>query len=1278
MAMEIYTFGSGSYVVEALHAVKMFMGSSSYSTLARIAGLIALLWVLLAALRNKNGGSIQADWSWLLFYMFFWVGLIVPKVDVAIIDEIDPPTGASPIVTNVPIGIGGLAYIVTGIGHGLVDKYETYITIPGDQKYSENGMLFGANVVRSFGEMEFPDAGYSSDINMFIQHCMFPRIVDGALPLDALATSTDLWQEMKVVAQKNRWVEFSGGTVRTCFDAMNDLDTRMNSQVNTAAGVAGQKIWPTKNLSNAQSAFLASAGGTTAADFLGVAKTGADLTRQAMMIRAVSGALEGASIDSDNQAMAQAVFQAKAEVQQRNMYIAMGNMASRTLPVMKAVMEAISYALAPLIFLFILMPGGVAAFGQYAIFMVWLQMWPILYAIINSIMYWYGSQSSTNSALLSDGSHGLTLESMNSVFSTNADMVALAGYMAISIPMISYMLIKGGMNAGGSIYSSMMQPANSAATTAATEQTNGAMTMNSLTMDTSNFNNMNGNKMDIDRKISWGQDMVTNQSGDTVTSTRLNHAVRDMPGMANEGQYVTQMKDSFRATASINTQQVASAKESLTQAQSRQASAEQAYESSVSSAKQSVASFLVSLARGEDRGEVYNYGSMGQVGDSVKSMVSNIRSIADSASTTGEDREAVMTKIGANLSLGTGGGRGGADAGISATDTSSLAIQKGIANNKQLQDAFSGENLSAFARTFQGSESFNSFVRSNFTGSDQLSASLTNMQTSKEALRTAMQDTATYQTGYDRAVSESYSVQTDQTKVARDLYWGSGGQSLSGEDQQRLLVGRSNFDQSLDPSKANGLRGQADSLGIPDAGLSNAIRAGVDSGEGSVNAAHNANLSSVHSGQSSEGVSPGGHLQNDVSGKVNAGQMMARGSVNHATATLDAQEQARDKLLSTGADSVYDAGKRQELTSMALEGNGFDLSANALNEQRLGNGSPFANESGIVAGRDGFSQRDSAKAAIGEQGAREFAGSEVQGSDGKWRSEAEIFAGKDTRDLAHSAAHGYVREDVATPGVNQSAAALGTVEKGGVLMPGDTAFRDNDRGIHAMKTVSDAVQGMENMIFGSPQKEADKPASPWKDAKDDVNQSPQAGETTSQKKNDDVGAWGVALKAVDSVLNAVVPAAHASSVPMQQGNVGTRSFGAGGDIPEGNPVAGGGRISSGFGGRVHPVLGVWKQHDGIDIAAPKGTPVSSTADGVVKFSGEKSGYGNIVIIDHGNGVETRYAHLNSFSMGAREGQAVKAGDMIGTVGSTGRSTGNHLHYEVRQDGKAVDPSRFIK
>lgn len=121
-----------------------------------------------------------------------------------------------------------------------------------------------------------------------------------------------------------------------------------------------------------------------------------------------------------------------------------------------------------------------------------------------------------------------------------------------------------------------------------------------------------------------------------------------------------------------------------------------------------------------------------------------------------------------------------------------------------------------------------------------------------------------------------------------------------------------------------------------------------------------------------------------------------------------------------------------------------------------------------------------------------------------------------------------------------------------------------------------------------------------------------------------------------------------------------------------SPIEGGGRISSRFGMRRHPVHGDQRMHSGVDIAAPGGTPIRASASGRVIFSGVQGGYGNMVIIDHGNGVTTRYAHQNGRSM-PRVGTQVTRGQVIGQVGTTGTSTGNHLHYEVRRNGSAIDP-----
>jgi murein DD-endopeptidase MepM/ murein hydrolase activator NlpD len=129
-------------------------------------------------------------------------------------------------------------------------------------------------------------------------------------------------------------------------------------------------------------------------------------------------------------------------------------------------------------------------------------------------------------------------------------------------------------------------------------------------------------------------------------------------------------------------------------------------------------------------------------------------------------------------------------------------------------------------------------------------------------------------------------------------------------------------------------------------------------------------------------------------------------------------------------------------------------------------------------------------------------------------------------------------------------------------------------------------------------------------------------------------------------------------------------------VPSDKPVKSA-AFTSGYGVRSDPFKGRAAMHAGIDLAGPVGTPIYATADGVVSDAAYNSGgYGNLVKIDHGRGIETRYGHLSSFSV--RAGQRVTRGQMIGRMGSTGRSTGSHLHYEVRIDGKPVNPIPFMK
>lgn len=129
-------------------------------------------------------------------------------------------------------------------------------------------------------------------------------------------------------------------------------------------------------------------------------------------------------------------------------------------------------------------------------------------------------------------------------------------------------------------------------------------------------------------------------------------------------------------------------------------------------------------------------------------------------------------------------------------------------------------------------------------------------------------------------------------------------------------------------------------------------------------------------------------------------------------------------------------------------------------------------------------------------------------------------------------------------------------------------------------------------------------------------------------------------------------------------------------IPAIWPVGPQGRtITSSFGTRKNPVTGRVRTHKGLDIAARKKSPVAATAAGTVSFAGKDRTYGKYVVINHGNGMETRYAHLRKIK--TKRGVRVKPGHVIGKVGKTGRATGPHLHYEVWVRGKPVDPKDYL-
>ena len=154
--------------------------------------------------------------------------------------------------------------------------------------------------------------------------------------------------------------------------------------------------------------------------------------------------------------------------------------------------------------------------------------------------------------------------------------------------------------------------------------------------------------------------------------------------------------------------------------------------------------------------------------------------------------------------------------------------------------------------------------------------------------------------------------------------------------------------------------------------------------------------------------------------------------------------------------------------------------------------------------------------------------------------------------------------------------------------------------------------------------------------------------------------------------SAVISVSRAADLVGRPLNLSSRTRAVDGarSLPSGAPLANG-VMTSGFGNRRHPVLGSWRHHAGIDLASAHGSEIRATADGVVTKAARNGGYGLYVALAHSGGVETSYGHMSRLNVSA--GQSVRRGQVIGYVGATGLATGPHLHYEVRVNGKPVNP-----
>lgn len=519
---EIFAYQNSDSLFGIFNAIAAIRGSDTYlSAMGGVAfcGFIAALLAYAFAPHKLQG------WQWLASVVLVYSVLFVPRVAVGIVDK----TGGAPVkvVANVPFGLAVLGSMTSTIGNTLTALFETaFQAIPGaaglpaELTYQKNGLLFGNRLIRETGQVVFPDPAFRTDMINFIHNCTLYDIIDGTIDAAVFAKADDAWAMMATPNPARFSTVSRGASVDAlpCPAVYADLNSRLPAQVNSITGKLAVQLNPTLPgavaagviASQIEQAYLKNR-------IANAAKTAGDLIRQNAILNAISDTGQLVSQkQNDPAAMMLAVGRAQAVAQTNAAWRNNGKIAEQALPVVRNVIEALAYALFPIVVLLLMLTGGretMLALKNYCALLIWIQLWPPLYAILNYMATMFAASELAAAANVGGGATALSLMTSSPIYANAISAEAVVGYLTLSIPFIAWAALKRMENFGSAVTGGLsgLQSAVAASTGAAAS---GNVSMGNVAMDQM--------QLAPNRTSAFMQSWQSDVTGNTMTSNIVN------------------------------------------------------------------------------------------------------------------------------------------------------------------------------------------------------------------------------------------------------------------------------------------------------------------------------------------------------------------------------------------------------------------------------------------------------------------------------------------------------------------------------------------------------------------------------------------------------------------------------------------------------------------------------------------------------------------------------------------------------------------------------------
>lgn len=517
--LEVYTIYGGDMWRQAFNAVVTILGTSSWGSLLRIAGIFSVLGVLYTFIKARNP---MAFVHWIAIFFLITSILLVPKRSVQIIDITDQ--AAVNVVDNVPVGLAAIASITTSIGYNMASMYDYVMARPDSITYTKSGMLFGSQIVAETSDFRTQNPELAQMLPDYVENCVIGDILlNHKYTVNELLNTTDPLALITNNPSPLRGIYKTAGGVRefiTCQQAATEIRTLANtdSQVGGATAtwlasrIFGNRINATTLLANAM--------GESYGYFYAGGMSAAQIMKNNITNSAIRQGVKGFAARSSDTANLVNLASESASTKQRLAWAAGNTLATRMLPFAQSLLMLILVCVFPLVIA--LAASNHSIFGLttlklYVCGFLYFQMWPIMFAILNfASTFWLQTKT---------GGTALVLANSDQVALQHSDVANLAGYLSLSIPVLSFYLTKGaaaiGSQVAGSVLSSMAFGSAGVAGTAA----DGNWSFNNMSMD-----NVGQNKFDTNLSQRQGQQTWQADNGSTQTMTSSGQTVIDGSG----------------------------------------------------------------------------------------------------------------------------------------------------------------------------------------------------------------------------------------------------------------------------------------------------------------------------------------------------------------------------------------------------------------------------------------------------------------------------------------------------------------------------------------------------------------------------------------------------------------------------------------------------------------------------------------------------------------------------------------------------------------------------